>query len=166
MTDSVYIMDPMSFRVIDYLNALGNSLGTFRVINPETSLEIKGEVLNLNMVGISVKSPKKKREFGFPDGRDDEAIELFEVGAQINLTPIPPGTLKDVQKEAWEMLVEDADEMDKFIPIADMLGKEFGVTIVLNPFSKDDDSKHLDPVPANPEFPDGPMICKILPRSK
>ncbi len=163
---SVHSITPQSFKVIDLLNAHARTLGdaAYKVVNPESNMEIVGEVLNLNIIGISVKSPKRRPEMGFPDGRDDGAIELYDIGASLNLTPIPAGTLPGIDREAWEMIVEDADDMDKFVPIADLLSKEFGVAVVLNPYSKDDDSDHMEPVPANPDFPDGPKICRVLPR--
>ncbi len=163
---SVHSITPKGFKVIDLLNAHARSLGkaAYKVVNPETRLEIAGEVLNLNVIGISVKSPTRRPEMGFPDGRDEGDVVVYEIGAHLNLTPIPAGTLPGIPGEAWEMIVEDADDMERFVPIAELLAKEFGVEIVLNPYSKDDDSAHLEPVAANPDFPDGPKICRVLPR--
>lgn len=160
---TVLMNHPQSFSVVDFLNALAIQVKTFTVVHPETGKKIAGEVLNLPAVGIALGKGKKQRPVGFPTPVRDEEVELFEIEVLLDFVPAPTTPLPAGFKgEAWEMRVEHAELVETIAPIANALSQEFGVTIILNPYSKKDDSAHLESGPVDPRFPDGPQVCRIL----
>lgn len=163
----VYVDYPDSFRVIDVLNAHAVEMG-FKLIHPDTKEAILGQVFNLVELGITFSAPVISKRMGFPSKHKPTKgmliKNLYEIQAVLKIADLQPSSDSKSQGVVWELFVDDADHLDKFLPIADLLSVKFGRTIVINLFSKDDDSAHMEPEPVDSRFPNGPWVCRIVPK--
>lgn len=159
----VYVDYPDSFRVIDVLNAHAVEMG-FKLINLATMKPIVGQLFNLVELGITFLQPKLVAPMGF---RVSDGLLKEEYGTQavLKIADLQPSSDSKTQEIVWELFVDDADNLDKFLPIADLLSVKFGRTIVINLFSRDDDSAHMDPEPVDERFQNGPWVCRIVPKT-
>lgn len=163
----VYVDFPDSFAVIDLLNAYSVEMG-FKLVHPETKEAIVGQVFNLVELGITFLEPAISKPMGFPSkhkpSKSKLIKELYEIQAVLKIADLQPSSDSKTQEIVWELFVVDADLLDKFLPIADLLSVKFGRMIVINLFSKDDDSAHMEPEPVDAQFPNGPWVCRIVPK--
>ncbi|OGD83989.1 hypothetical protein A2572_00460 [Candidatus Collierbacteria bacterium RIFOXYD1_FULL_40_9] len=158
----VYVDYPDSFRVIDVLNAHAVEMG-FKLIDLATMKPIEGQLINLVELGITFLQPKIVAPMGF---RVSDGLLKREYATQavLKIADLQPSSDSKVQEVAWELFIEDADNLNLFLPIADLLSVEFGKTIVINLFSKDDDSAHMEPEPVDERFPNGSWVCRVVPK--
>lgn len=165
MSDDVFVLHPISFDVIDFLKALSAQNDyCFAVFNPTNNRPFGDQLVSVTEIGISFLKPIAKRKMGFPTTSIDENDLVYVLEANLSLVPIPAGTIAGIDIDAWTLLVEDADEAKKYFWIAKALQDRFGVRVVLSSRTKDDKNEHLDPVLVNEMYPQGPLVCEVLPR--
>lgn len=165
MTTDIFILQPVSFDVINFLKALSaQNDDCFAVVDPQNHLPFGDQLVYVTEIGISFLKPIAKRKMGFPTATVEEDDLVYVLEATLSLVLIPAGTIAGLEEDAWPMQIEDADEAKKYFWIANALQDRFGFRIVLSPRTKDDNNPHLDPVPVNALYPQGPLVCEILPR--
>lgn len=159
----VYVDYPDSFAVIDFLNAHAVEMG-FKLIDLATMRPIESQLFNLVELGITFLQPKLVAPMGFPVS-DGLLKREYVTQAVLKIVDLQPSSDSKTQEVVWELFVEDADNLDLFLPVADLITKEFGRAVVINLYSKDDDSAHMEPEPVDPNFPNSPLVCRIVPKT-
>ena len=171
----VFVEKPKSFEVEDFLAAFAAANGNFFfMINPVNPEDGRGPAidntwLNVPVIGLSTHDRSKDSPLGYtipgqkPEERDDteyipEALLIFELS--------PESLPQELEGITWVIQVKKYEQMDLFRPIAEALGKEFSVNIVMTPSQMNDiDPKHLKARPVRKDFPDGPQFQPILIRT-
>ncbi len=170
----VFIEDPMSFKVEEFLNAFAAANGHFFfILNPDKfncGPAIGAELQNIPVIGLCTKPRTKAHQLGFVTSSakeakvDEDAIYAAEALLLLDVNPkdLPSGS-KGIN---WALQVREEKMIDTFLPIAEALSKEFLVDIYITPAtSTDEDIDHLPARPVDQRYPVGPQFNPIIIRT-
>ena len=162
----VYVEDPDSFKIQDFLAALSAAgAHDFFMINPETGRVINDTWLNIPVIGLSTFDRSKEAPLGFQakGQKSDSSGRTYQPEARIDLEVLPQNLPSDLEGEIWVIQVMDREKIDSFLPIASALSEKFKVTVIMTASQmRDSDPDHLFPEPVDPDFPDGTQFCPII----